>query len=195
MTQEGPPLERLLRRLSECPAEFMAEPRVGARGLVRVDAVVSDLLIDLGGSPLPPDQLSAFQSSNARKDRNRLAVVLVASWLLHDIWFRDQATFAGSAQQLLAEGLNELSAMVQAPKVISDPDRREELARLCLKELGLRPAGESIAQSQDRLTTLDSVERSRVIAAGRAAAERVRAIREAMAKQPAYEGADKYPRE
>ncbi len=195
MTHEGPPLERLLRRLTECPAEFTAEPRIGAHGRIRVDAVVSDLLVDLGGSPLPPNRLAAFQSSNAKKDRNRLALVLVSSWLLHDTWFRDRKTLAAGALQLLAVGLNELSAMVQAPTTVSDPDRREELARICLRELGLRPAGESISQAQDRLTTLDSVERSRVIAAGKAAAERARAIREAMAKKSAYEGADKYPRE
>ncbi len=77
----------------------------------------------------------------------------------------------------------------------SDPDRREELSRLCLRALNLRPAGETAAQAQDRLTTLNTVERQHVIAAARAAEERARQIREAMAKQAAEEAADKWSRE
>jgi hypothetical protein len=44
MKEEGPLLETLTRRLSECPADFLAEPRIGARGRVHVGAVISDLL-------------------------------------------------------------------------------------------------------------------------------------------------------
>ena len=76
-----------------------------------------------------------------------------------------------------------------------DPDRREELARLCLKDLGLRPAGESLAQAQDRLNTLSSVERQRVIGAARQAEERTRAIRAEMARKARAEADSKAMRE
>ena len=59
----------------------------------------------------------------------------------------------------------------------------------------LRPAGESVAQAQDRLTALSSIERNRLLAASRAAEERSRAIREALARKAAQESADKYTRE
>jgi len=85
--------------------------------------------------------------------------------------------------------------LAQAPSFVRDPDRREELVRLCLRDLGLRPAGETVAQAQDRLATLNTAERQRVLQAARQAEERARAIREAMAKQAAEEAAAQYSRE
>ena len=70
--------------------------------------------------------------------------------------------------------------------------RRQPVA---LARLGLRPAGETIAQAQDRLTTLSSAERQRVMRAARAAEERARAIREALVRKAAQESADKYTRD
>jgi hypothetical protein len=67
--------------------------------------------------------------------------------------------------------------------------------RVALARVGLRPAGETIAQAQDRLMTLSSAERQRVMRAARAAEERARAIREALARKAAQESADKYTRD
>ena len=195
MNQEGPLLETLTRRLAECPADFLAEPRIGKSGAVHVPAVVSDLLRDLGGEPLTQPRVAAFQSGGAKHDRNRLRLVLVACWLLHDPWFQERKQFAELAHQFLSAGLPELAAVVPASSCVTDPDRREELARVCLKSLGLRPAGESIAQAQDRLATLNTAERQRVIKAAREAEERARQIREAMAREAAYEAQMKATRE
>ena len=82
-----------------------------------------------------------------------------------------------------------------AGELIRDPERREELSRLALARLGYRPAGESDAQAQDRLVSLSSIERSRVLKASRAAEERARSIREALRKKAADESADKWTRE
>lgn len=209
MTTEGPPLESLTRRLAETPADFLAEPRIGAAGSVNVAAVVFDTLRDLGGAPMPQELLAAFQPVNAKKNRNRLSAVLIACWLLHDPWFVAQAgsargsvpdshsatTLADHAYQLLVNGLSDLTALVQAPRLVSDPDRREELARLSLKALALRPAGESDAQAADRLTTLSSSERQTVVKAAQAAEARARAIRAEIARKAAEEAADKATRE
>jgi hypothetical protein len=178
--REGPPLETLTRRLAECPPEFLAEPRIGSSGTIRCAAVVSDLLADLGGAPLRGGEETALVGADRRKDRNRLRVALVAAWLLHDEWFRARKEFATPARRLFGGGLTELEALVPAEQLVSDPDRREELVRSCLRALGLRPAGETVAQAQDRLTTLSSAERQRVIREARSAEERARAAREAM---------------
>src|SRR6266849_2730630 len=166
MDEEGPPLEALTRRLAECPAAFLAEPRVGAAGQVSVAAVVADLLRDLGGPVLTPARAAVFQPRNAlqaRDQRNWLSLVLLAAWLLHDEWFRQGQRFGPGAVELLTAGLNETAKLTPAPKFVSDPDRREELVRLCLSQLGLRPAGESAAQAADRLTTISTIERQRVL--------------------------------
>ena len=195
MNREGPPLETLTRRLAECPAEFLALPRVGETGTVHVDAVVSDLLRELGGDGLSLEAARHFQSRNRKADRARLSVVLLACWLLHDDWFLGRPDFAAPVLKLLSDGPAELAATTAAAKFVADPDRREELARLCLRELGLRPAGETIAQAQDRLATLNAAERQRVITAARQAEQRAQKIREAMKKQAEQEANAKAMRE
>jgi hypothetical protein len=194
MQSEGPVLETLTRRLAECPPDFLAEPRLGSAGVVNVAAVVSDLLVELGGAGLTPADAKNL-TTPTKQIRNRQRLMLITAWLLHDPWFRERQSLAEPAQRLLTRGLEEPAALTEATKFVNDPDRREELARLCLKELGLRPAGETQAQAQDRLATLNTAERQRVIAAARQAEERARQVREAMARQAAEEAADKWSRE
>ena len=198
MDEEGPALEVLTRRLAECPAELLAEPRIGNSGQVRVAAVVADLLRDLGGPPLNLARAEIFQPRNAlqgRGQRNWLALVLVTAWLLADPWFREQQRFGAAALEFLTTGLNEVEKLNPAGKFLADPDRREELVRLGLSRLGLRPSGETVAQAADRLTTISTTERQRVLEASRLAEARAQAIREAMAKKAAEEAAAQSSRE
>ena len=194
MTREGPALAALTRRLSECPPDFLLEPLVGGRGEVDAGAVVSDLSRALGGTLLNPQQLALFRPARP-ETRARIRTALIASWVLYDAWFRQQGLFGQAAVALLAGGLAEVADVVDAPQFVSDPDRREELVRLILRALELRPAGESEAQATDRLTTLSSVERNRILRETRAAQERVREIREAMKRKAAEEAAAAYGRE
>ena len=185
MQVEGPSLERLTRRISECPADFLDEPRLGTSGRVHVDAVVADLIFAITGSRVAPIQLEAFARGDAKKDRNRMQIVLLAAWLLADPWFvqvgadkKTATVTADAVVKFLGDGAAELAAFAMSTKLVDDPDRREELARIVLARLGMRPAGESVAQAQDRLTTISTAERQRVIAAARGAEERARQIRE-----------------
>jgi hypothetical protein len=192
---KGPLIETLTRRLAECPADFLAEPCLGAAGTVQVAAVVGDLLADLGAGPLSPEQARPFQAGTARRDRNRLRLVLIASWLLYEPGFKGQGDLAPRALALLTTGLSELADLVSAPQFVMDPERREELARWCLLALDLRPSGETLAQAQDRLATLNSIERQRVVKAAREAEARARQVREAMAREAAKEASMKAMRE
>lgn len=193
MNEEGPLLETLTRRLSECPSEFLEEPKIGGIGRIETAAVVSDLLRDLGGDVLTLQQASAF-GYKTQAQKEKLQLVLIACWLLHDSWFLSRQSHQG-VLKLLTEGLTDLIALVTPEKFISDADRREELVRVCLKALGLRPKGETPAQAQDRLATLNTVERARVIREAQAAEERARAIREEMARKAAEEAASYYGRD
>jgi hypothetical protein len=196
--REGPMLETLTRRIAETPEEFLAAPRIGkagnSAGQVHTAAVVGDLF-RLLGHDVPADQLQPFIGANPRLDRNRLAVTLVLSWLLADEWFVRTRPALAELTTLLGPAAAELAEQIPAAKLVTDPDRREELARFALARLGLRPAGETVAQAQDRLTTLSSAERQRVLRAARVAEERARAIREALVRKAAQESADKFTRE
>jgi hypothetical protein len=193
MQLEGPILESLTRRLAETPEDFLGEPRIGHRGSVQTAAVVGDLLRILGGD-VRSEQLKVF-TAMSDPDRNRLGVTLILCWLLADVWFQQAKLETEKVLQILTTEAAELATQVASRKFVTESDRRNEMARLALARLGFRPFGETVAQAQDRLTTLSSTERARVVKAAKAAEQRARQIREALAKKAAEESADKFTRE
>lgn len=194
MDRVGPLLETLTRRLAETPPDFLDEPRIANAGRVHVPALVNDVLL-MHGARAPRDALAAFESTDPKAARNRLMLVMVAAWLLADEWFVRAGLPQAALLRVLGECVADLAAATPAGKFTTDPERREELARVVLSRLGFRPAGETLAQANDRLTSVSSSERRRLVAASREAERRAREIREALARKAAEESADKWTRE
>jgi hypothetical protein len=177
-------LDQLLHRLAECPADFLLP--IDEQNLA---ALACDHFRALG-LPIPGPAERQMLSRLSAEARRVAAIVL---WLLRDEWFLARPRLLQPAWKfLLSLVLRELSQIVPAETLINDPDRREELVRLCLKGLGLRPAGETADHAEDRLKSLDSVERDSVIRKTRKAEARTREIREAMARKRAEEAAARY---
>ena len=193
METEGPPLEVLLRRLVEVPEDFLQPPRIGQEGDIVVAALVHDLAEHFG-IELSTARLAVFEANDVH-DQARLIIASILCWLLHGEWLAPHRPTAMALIELLDSTARQLAEHAPALKYVRDPERREELARLALAAFGLRPAGESLAQAQDRLASVAAFERSRVLRASRAAEERARAVREALAKKAAEEAADKWTRE
>ncbi|MFC1857594.1 hypothetical protein ACFL9U_06135 [Thermodesulfobacteriota bacterium] len=191
---EGPLLEALTHRLSQCPREFLEAPRIRNKGRIHVDAVVSDLITDMTSQIQSAGTFKNFKGSKSA-DAEWLNIVLVACWLLHDDWFLKRPDLAAPMIPLLRTKLTNLSKVITAEQCVLEPDRREELVRLCLDELGLYPRGETPVQAEDRLKALDSIERDRVMRETRRAEEHARKVREAMRKRQAREAAAKVTRE
>jgi hypothetical protein len=124
-----------------------------------------------------------------------MRIVLVACWLLHDPLFRARRDLGSTAHAFLVEEPPQHAPVVDAERFVTDPDRREELARHVIARLGLVPRGETEAQAKDRRASLDSVERRQVIEATRAAEERARKVREELARKAAEDAAAKATRE
>jgi hypothetical protein len=195
-TSEGPRLETLLRRLSECPTDFI-EAGKGSDGIASIIAILSDHFRAFGNSnPIPANasffmQLST-KSQHEGMERYRTLLGIVV-WLLHDDWFLVRPELADRAWNWIrGESLQRLSEIVNAEQFVSDPDRREELTRNCLDSLGLLPQGETLEQANDRRTMLDSQERRRILLATAAAERRAREVRDAMARKQAAESASRY---
>jgi hypothetical protein len=193
MHSHGPKLEVLLRRLAETPPEFLDEPRIGRSGVIAVAPVVNDLLARFGARATR-EELKTFDGV-LPADRNRLAVVLILTWLMADEWPSACKVARSALLKCLTDIAKELSASATAQRFIHDAERREEFARTILHHLGLRPEGESESQATDRLSSLSSLERQRLLAASRQAEKRAREIREALIKKAADESADKWTRE
>ncbi|MBB4912457.1 hypothetical protein [Actinophytocola algeriensis] len=173
---------QLTRRLADTPPDFLADPAT-----VAVPAVVSDVLLMAGGTALDAAAAAPFEANGPRWQR----LVLVACWLLTDPSLRASDP-AALKSWLTDPALAKLSQLVDPQRFTQDPDRREELARLTLRALSLRPANETPAQSADRLSTVDSVRRQEVLVAAKEAEERAAAVRKAMEEQRAKEAAARY---
>lgn len=192
MQHPGPPLETLLRRLADTPPDFLDEPKTATSGQVRVAAVVNDLLAR-GPGRAGLQELQRFEGRTA--DAPRLRLALVMAWLLADEAFRLDTFARPDVLRLLDETASELASQASATKYLQDPDRREELVRVVLARLDMRPQGETIEQATDRLSALSATERRRLLQASRAAEARAREIREALVRKAAEESADKWTRE
>jgi hypothetical protein len=192
MQTEGPELAALLHRLAECPPEFLEVEAAGDAEGIDVAAIVCDHMRRVSPGEVP-EQQSKLLSQIGRGPVERLAAIAIACWLLHDEWFFARPELAPAMWRLLvSKELAQLTRHVRPERIVADADRREEFTRLCLQGLGLRPRGDSIEQALDRLTTLDSAERARVLRATAAAERRAREVREAMVRQRALESASRY---
>jgi hypothetical protein len=194
MQKEGPPLQQLLHRITATPPDFMAEPLIGNKGEVHTVAVVRDLLASKG-HVVDLASLSALAGRDVKADRNRLSITLLIAWLLADPSLTIERERLADILTLLKDDATRLAGYTNARQLFEDLERREELARLTLSKLGLRPAGETMAQAQDRFTSISSLERARLLAASQEAEARARAIREQLAKKAAEESANKWTRE
>ncbi len=200
-TVPGLRLERLVARLAACPPEFLAPPRVGAEGVVAVDVVVGDLLVELGYAedswPMtePFEPGTVFDPDRARHFR----LVLFAAWLLRDPELPREAGTPQSVARFLGEPLRSLAAVVEPARLLDEPERREEFVRHALAALGALVEGETQEEAENRLETLNSASKQHLSAVLRAKEEavlrRADAVREAMVRKDAEEGAAKGMRE
>jgi hypothetical protein len=196
MQHEGPPLELLLRRLAETPSDFLGTPVFDGKGDVNVAALIVDVLASHGHAIAPADLAQLNRpAGNAKLRQNWLTLAAVTCWLLHETPLATKRLSHQALRTLFFETSLALAEEARAEQYLYEDDRREELARTVLRDTGLRPRGESIAQAQDRLHALSSVERRRLVEAARAAEKRAREIREALERKAAEEAADKYTRE
>jgi hypothetical protein len=168
MTGIGPPLGQLVRRLADTPSEFLGEPKLGSNGHVAVAALVNDLM-QMRGDLVDLKFLRLFAPNASSADRNHSALTMIAVWLLADDGLIQRHENSPSIEDFLHAKLLTLSKLTPAHLFVDDPHRREELARVALAALNLRPQGETQAQADDRLTRISSAERHRLLLASRTA--------------------------
>lgn len=166
-------VSRLTARLASVPPVFLSPTDPNKKGTVHVAPVVADLARDRGTRPLTEEETAALRfphrlGGDERNDaRRHLDLVLRTTWLLHDPAF--QGIDTRQLVNLLQTRLKTLSKVLVPRVVVEDPDRREELVRICLWQLGIPPLGESQADAMDRLATLDTARRQSLLAKARAA--------------------------
>lgn len=185
--QSGPSMHYLHQRLLAYPAGLAP----AGQSLI---ALLNDLLVRLEPAVTTATLLPIYSLPlwDDPEGHDRADTLLLMVWLLADDAFCELTLYADEIISLLASS-NQL--MDTTHPNLDDEDQREELIRLTLNGLRLKPQNETDQQAQDRLLMVSSSERARVVAASRAAEERAEAIRKALAEKRAREAADKYTRE
>jgi len=198
---EGPSLHEIMHHVSSIPSVFFISPMDSIYGgsnrmEINIPAIISDLIFDMGGDIPSPQSLSFFLKHPKNTNLNFLRITAICCYIFTYDWFILNGISTSKVLLFLRDNkLIDLAEIVDYNEFIQDMERREEIVRFCLDGIDLFPKGENKIIAKDRLTTLDSIERKRIIEKSRKAQERSRQLREAMARKRAQEAASKMTRE
>lgn len=190
---EGPALDDVLRRLADTPPDVLDHPAVAAAALVGDTA---DLLAGAGAvGVLRGPRLGAVEALCAFAPYATLAGT--TCWLLRDEHLLASPAFRAAATPDALVGLVErlvpaLALLRTADAWLHSRTAREELARAVLRELGLRPAGESPEVAQDRWTAVSTEEQRRIAREMAQEARRAEQLARELAEKRAKEAAAQY---
>jgi hypothetical protein len=193
--REGPPLEVLLRRLADAPADLL-DPRVD------VPAALADLTVVLDGTIAPPDGLAWLDGFAAVPGDDRRAVALLVGWMLADPavhadpGLRSSYAAGGGAGRVMlwaaAATADELAGLRAPADWVRDDAAREELVRAACAVLGVRPAGSTEATAADAWRAVSTRHRRRVVAEMEQERMRAEELAKKLADKRAREAAAQY---
>lgn len=182
----GPDITVLHHRMAEAPLYLIKPP------VTHSQALVHDLVFRFD-TDFDHTELLKFNLSVLQCPWYEITRLMI--WLLAAPELADHNIMAVKLFSLLSDTAKSLYGTSDQKLYINDVDRREEFIRVCLYELNLKPAGESDEMAIDRLMSVSSAERIKLVKAAQSAERRAREIRKAMARKKAREAADKMTRE
>jgi len=195
--EKGPSISYIDLRLSEIPPIFIDKPEI-IDGFTTTSIILSDLLYEIEDRPLSRIETDKFFNS-IKSDINRLKIIQIICYILNDNWFRNyfksNKNKINSIKSFLFTDLTEYSKINKAERFVYDGEGREELSRLLFKSLSLIPEGETETEAKDRLVSIDSIERKKVIELSKQSQKRIKELREALERKEAEEAASKMSRE
>lgn len=126
---------------------------------------------------------------------NHWRAIHISIWLLSHRNFINSALIEDKLYNFWFEELSEASLYVKFKEWISDDERAEEMVRLLLDCCEIIPDGENQDEAADKLSSLSSTDRQKVLKQSYEAHERIMNIKREMAEKKAREAANTYGRE
>lgn len=192
-TVEGPALADVVHRLADTPPDVLDHRVVAAAALVGDTA---DLLAGSGAvGVLRGPQRAAVEALCTHAPYAALAGTVC--WLLRDEHLlaapasRAAAT-PGALVRVVEQTVPALALLRTPDEWLHAPTAREELARAVLRELGLRPAGESPEVAADRWAAVSTAEQRRIAREMAQEARRAEQLARELAEKRAKEAAAQY---
>lgn len=126
---------------------------------------------------------------------NHWRAIHISTWLLSHPNFINSPSLEDKLYDFWFEELFQASQYVKFNDWISDDERAEEMVRLLLHCCQIIPYGENNDQAADKLSSLSSAGRHKVLKQSYEAHERIMNIKREMAEKQAREAANTYGRE
>lgn len=126
---------------------------------------------------------------------NHWRAIHISIWLLSHRNFINSALIEDKLYNFWFEELSEASLYVKFKEWISDDERAEEMVRLLLDCCEIIPDGENQDEAADKLSSLSSTDRQKVLKQSYEAHERIMNIKREIAEKKAREAANTYGRE
>jgi hypothetical protein len=196
-TVEGPALADVVHRLADTPPDVLDHPVVVAAALVGDTA---DLLAGTAAGPAAVGVLRGPQRAAVEALCTHAPYAALAGtvcWLLRDEHLRAAPAFRAAATpgalvRVVEQAVPALALLRTPDDWLHAPTAREELARAVLRELGLRPAGESPEVAQDRWAAVSTAEQRRIAREMAQEARRAEQLARELAEKRAKEAAAQY---
>jgi hypothetical protein len=185
----------LVSHLRKCPDIFLgASDFIMGDGLNSI-ALIFDTYRIISNNLLSNDFKIPSDAHLKAIDDNHWRAIHISTWLLSHQDFRDIPNFENKLYNFWFEELHRACAYVKFKDWISDDERAEEMVRLLLKCCEIIPQGENYNEAADKLSSVNSAERYKVLKQSYEANERVMNIQREMAEKKAREAANTYGRE
>lgn len=195
---DTPELYYFMQRLQNTPIQILEYSLTSKESNVKSInpiSIIKDVFYDFGLSFGEWNSIQIPIHEDDSIQENYLRTLLIFIYLLADPFFKTRNIHFSRLKEFLFQKVKSYSGIVKSRDWIYDLERREEIIRITLQAFDLRPKNESPNQSADRLLSIDSIEREKMIAETRKAQARAKHLREEMARQEAEEAASKYNRE
>jgi hypothetical protein len=191
----GPDIDihQLMRRLAQCPPDIYDFSSLDSTGPVPL-ALAQDVIFHLGGGALEKKDRNHLIQLQTKRPTEAAFLMLGCYVLSHPIFLRRSELIPGCIS-LFRTGFSELADVSRARDFVLNTERREELVRLCLRSLAIRPSGESKESFKNRWESLDSVRRVELMQKAAQLRKRQEELRKAMEEKAAREAASKWSRE
>lgn len=185
----------LVTYLRKCPDSFLKPSVFFSKEGIESIALVCDTYRIVGNTFLKRDfNIPADASLKAITD-NHWRAIHISAWLLCHSDFRNAPVIEDKLYFFWFEELRNASAYVKFNDWIADDERAEEMVRLLLNCCEIIPNGENYDEAADKLSSINSADRHKVLKESYEAHERIMNIKREMAEKKAREAANTYGRE
>lgn len=185
----------LVTYLRKCPDSFLKPSDFLSTDGVDSIALICDTYRMVSNDFLKKDFRIPTAVSLKPIDDNHWRSIHIAVWLLSHSDFTNTPHIENQLFSFWFEELRKASVYVKYRDWITDDERAEEMVRLLLDCCKIIPYGENYDEAADKLSSINSADRHKVLKESYEAHERIMNIKREMAEKKAREAANTYGRE